>query len=96
MKTNLERQINTVEDAEAFLSELHENGESFHPEDSAFDISWSLPADQVPSADECRKLNELMAAVFDLEDGVFDACEYLLSLDADENERMKQARPEEF
>lgn len=38
MKTNLPAAITTIDEAKAFLTELHANGESYHPEDDAHDV----------------------------------------------------------
>jgi hypothetical protein len=72
MKTNLERSICTVQDAEAFLRELHVNGELYHPEDSAHDVEWS---GQEPTDGEKDRLNVLMQEVFNLEQS-FDPCTF--------------------
>lgn len=77
MKTQLPSDINTIADAEKFLSELAKNGESFHPEDDANDIIWS---GESPSKSECDHLNKLMDDIYQLED--FDPCGYLLEIAA--------------
>jgi hypothetical protein len=85
MKTNLPDSINTIDEAKTFLTDLFNNGESFHPEDDAFDINW--PKGEQPTDEECSKLNNLMADIYNLEgnhspyDMVFDPCEFLLMLD---------------
>lgn len=90
MKTNLPESITTIEEAEAFLSELHENGESFNPDDAAQDVAW--PIGKHPNRYELTKLNILMNEVLNV-DG-FDAYDYLLELE-NENERINNlARPE--
>jgi hypothetical protein len=92
MKTNLDRTITTQDEAEDFLNELFENGESFHPEDSAHEIVWaSCPT---PTHNEMIKLNNLMNATFHF-DG-FDPCEYLEELREEEDRRMKLARPSDY
>lgn len=95
MKTNLDRTITTQDEAEAFLSELFENGESFHPEDAAQDIIWALPKEQQPTRNECVMLNNLMNECFHVSDE-FDPCEYLNDLREEEERRMKLARPDQF
>lgn len=75
MKTQLPLEIKTIKGAEQFLTDLYNNGESFHPEDDAHEIIWSGKA---PTESECNQLNELMDAIYQLED--FDPCEHLLKL----------------
>lgn len=81
MRTKLPLSINTVEEAKAFLHELHSNGEAYHPEDDAHDIVWgSCPE---ATEEECDRLNKLMRDIYDnidfYETG-FDPCGYLLDL----------------
>jgi hypothetical protein len=106
MKTILPEKISTIKEAKDFLTELHKNGESFHPEDDAND----LVGDPF-TKEEGDKLNQLMADIYNLpgNDGFHDGrilfcpCEHLLSLDhdymrnfgADENEYFKDAAREE-
>ncbi len=85
MKTNLPNGIGTIDQAKAFLTELHRNGESFHPEDDATDILWTCDE---PTLAEQESLNALMHDIYHLpgNDGshvnmVFDPCEFLLELD---------------
>ena len=84
MKTNLPYSINTIEEAKAFLFDLHQNGESYHPEDDAFDI---INAEQLPlfTIEEAEQLNNLFGEIANLSRGdhetLFDASEYLMSLD---------------
>lgn len=75
MKTILPEKIKTVQEAESFLSELYKNGESYHPEDDAFDVAWIL---ENPTAEECDQLNSLMDQIYKLEN--FDPCGFILSL----------------
>jgi len=83
MKTNLPNRITTVEEAKAFLTELHKNDESFHPEDNAHDIEWETSN---PTSEERDKLNALMSDIYELEGNedsqnmIFDPCEFLLNL----------------
>jgi viroplasmin and RNaseH domain-containing protein len=77
MKTPLPESINSIEEAKSFLSELHANGESFHPDDDAEDIiliETGLPAF---TKEEAEQLNSLMDDIFWLN---FDAFEYYLSI----------------
>lgn len=62
--------INSKESAKLFLSILHENGESYHPEDDAFDIDFGK---RVSNSDR-QQLNALMAQV----NKFIDPCEFLL------------------
>lgn len=78
MKTKLPHNIETVEEAKAFLAELHANGESYHPEDNTFSVNWHMPPDQQPNPRECEQLNHLMKKVRHIYD--FDPCGYLLML----------------
>ena len=79
MKTILPAAITTVEEAKAFLTELHKNGEAFHPEDDARHLSGNLFTEE-----EGGKLNKLMDNIYNLpgNDGrhdklAFCPCEYL-------------------
>ena len=78
MKTNLPAEIKSVAQAETFLTELHKNGEAFHPEDSALDIIWDTC--EAPTRSECVQLNSLMSDIYELE-ADFCPCEFLLNLD---------------
>jgi hypothetical protein len=71
MKTILPSAISTKTEAETFLTDLHNNNESFHPEDDATDI-------EIFSENEGNKLNELMNQIYLIDD--FDPCEFLLNL----------------
>lgn len=81
MKTTLPTRIETKEQAIAFLTELHRNGEAFHPEDDATECGFSQ--------EDGTKLNELMEQIYDLDgnngnhkDPKFDPCEVLNILNA--------------
>ena len=85
MKTNIPSQITTVEEAKVFLTDLHKNGETFHPEDDAHDIIW----EEVEVSDEEKDaLNNAMIDIYNLpgNDGKhdnsieFDPCGFLLGL----------------
>lgn len=82
MKTQLPEEITTIEAAETFLTDLHNNGEAFHPEDDAHEIIWHL--ETPPTAAECDQLNKLMEDIFKL-DG-FDPFEILMKLSGHEME----------
>lgn len=84
MKTQLPQSISTIDEAKAFLTDLHNNLESFHPEDDALNIEWDqCPA---PSREECLLLNKLMQDIYALpgNDGrhnsplAFDPCQFLI------------------
>lgn len=92
MKTNLNRTISTQEEAEAFLSELHENNEVFNPDDNAHEVLWETCK---PTDEDKDALNRLMAEVWAVTNETFDPHEYLLDLDEDEDRRMDLARPNE-
>jgi len=101
MKTKLPEAIKTIEEAENFLSALHENGESFHPEDDAHDIIWnSIPEEHKPTKAECDQLNKLMTDIYEIDGNDvntgFDPCGYLLDLIGEEERRDKLARPSEY
>lgn len=82
MKTNLPESINSIEEAKDFLRNLYINGESFHPEDDAHNISWG--ACEEPTPEECDKLNNLMSDIYEVAKGTdFDPCGYILELDPD-------------
>ena len=73
MRTNLNRQILSIEDAKSYLRELATNGEAYHPDDSADSIEWH---ENAPDANECIKMDGLMDACRDF----LDPCEELLAL----------------
>lgn len=74
MQTNLNRFITSKEDAKAYLSELHSNGEAYHSDDSADSVVWS---GNDPDANECVKTDALMDACRDF----LDPCEELNALE---------------
>lgn len=84
MKTILPAGIGTVEQAKALLTDLHANGEAFHPEDDATDL-----VTDVFTQEEGESLNALMLDIYNLpgNDGrhvgilAFDPCEFLIELD---------------
>lgn len=77
MKTKLPEAITTVEEAKAFITDLFNNGEGYHPEDDAFDVIWTSSN---PTIVEKMQLNKLMADIYDLPGNedyrnmVFDPC----------------------
>lgn len=90
MKTKLPDAITSIEEAKAFLTDLYNNGESYHPEDNAHDVDWNVPHNvTVPDFAECEHLNKLMDDIYKLpgndniESMAFDPCEFLLHLDPD-------------
>lgn len=75
MLTKLPQSITTIDEARKLLTDLYNNGESFHPEDDANDIVGDLF-----TKEEGDKLNDLMGQIYDLP-GDFDPCEFYLILD---------------
>lgn len=65
MKTELPKELKTIEEATKFLHDLTDNGEAYHPEDSAHNIIWNL--EEEPTEEECDHLNKLMDDIYDLE-----------------------------
>lgn len=87
MKTILPAKISTIEEAQKLLSDLHKNGESYHPEDAAADII-NAKGKELFTKEEADKLDSLMGDIYNLEgndgrhiDLAFDPCKYLLQLD---------------
>lgn len=84
-KTSFPLAITTVEEAKTFLTDLYNNGESFHCEDDAKDIAWNFKA----TIAQCNHLNKLMEDIYNLpgNDGKHDnsiafcPCGFLLNLD---------------
>lgn len=93
MKTIVPNKITTIDAAKLFLSNLHRNNESFHPEDDASEIGFQKNGQSVNSftKEESKKLNNLMNHIYSLpgnnspNDLVFDLCEFILTLDAEKN-----------
>jgi hypothetical protein len=75
MKTILPQAITTVQEAEAFLQDLIDNNEVYHPEDDAHDIIWNDCT--ASSSEECDQLNKLMDDIYNLE-GDYDPCAYIM------------------
>lgn len=80
MKTVIPERINSVTEAMNFMKELYDNGESFHPEDSAFDIIKHGSQDRLFTDEEAEKIDERMLDISALLEH-FDPCSYLLRLD---------------
>lgn len=94
MKTALPAAIATIEEAKAFLTNLHNNGESYHPEDCAHEVGvYQANTNnfiRTFSPSEADKLNELFEQIYNLEGNnsnhknpIFDPCEFILSIDLD-------------
>ena len=92
MKTILPKRIHTKEQAISFLTELHKNGEHYHPEDNAHMICWNLATKERPYENPTRyerdQLNQLMEDIYNLDGNkgmgvniAFDPCELLNNLD---------------
>jgi hypothetical protein len=85
MKTIIPETISSIEEAEKFLTDLHNNGETYHPEDDAHMIDWETVE---VSDQEKDALNNAMIDIYNLpgNDGrhdssiIFDPCGFLLSL----------------
>lgn len=71
MNTNLPSQITSIQEAKAFLSGLHSNGESYHPEDSALSNNWGCeePLDEYKDTaiTLLQTLSDAAGAEFDAE-----------------------------
>ena len=87
MQTKLPAKISTIKEAKAFLWELNNNKESYHPEDSAKDII-DANGKELFTEMEAEKLDALMIDIYNLKgnDGrhinlAFDPCEFLLDLE---------------
>lgn len=85
MKTILPQSINTVEEAKAFLTDLHNNGEAYHPEDNAASVGH-LKGHKLTKG-ECWQLDKLMGEIYGLQGANikmdFDPCEFLLQLNGE-------------
>lgn len=75
MKTVLPKMITTAAQAVKFLTDLHINGEAFHPEDDANQVVWG---NDPPTPEERERLNDLMGQIYAL--GSVDPCAVLLEL----------------
>lgn len=88
MKTDIPNEIQTIEQAKAYLKSLYDNGEDYHPEDDAFGICWSM--EEHPTEEEMKRMNKVMEDIYDL--GNFDPCGYLLDLDNVPNIQKSQGK----
>lgn len=86
MKTKLPNNIKTIDQAKTFLQELVENGESYHPEDSALMI---IGPGFHATTQEREQLDNLMRDIYTLP-GKFDPCEYIMSIDPAYMEHISQ------
>lgn len=93
MKTTLPPDIMTIIEAKKFLTELYNNGESFHPQDDATLIDWDC---EPPTKEEADQLNILMYDIYQIGVSLFDPCEYLLLLDPEYRVNLKNADPEGY
>lgn len=78
MKTNLFQPITNVTEAKAYLTELFNNDESFHPEDDATDIIWE--GDIAPTEEEINLLNSNHEKIYEFESAEFCPCGFLCEL----------------
>lgn len=84
LKTRLPEAIKTQEQAEAFLKELSDNKEVFHPEDDATDIEFD---GIVVTQRQRLQLNKLMNDIYNIDGNngdhanpKFDPCEFIIKL----------------
>lgn len=75
MKTALPNQISTLEQAKSYLKNLYENGDSYHPEDSAADCFENI------DAETAKRMDDLMDQVYSFASEEFDPCMFILELD---------------
>lgn len=90
LKIKLPDTIQSADQARQFLDLLYDNRLSYHPEDSAHNVQWSLPASELPTHEECEQLDRLMADIYMMEGNngdhanpKFCPCGYLLMKDED-------------
>jgi len=98
MKTILPASITTIDQAKQLLTNLHTNGEAFHPEDDATGIVWTDC--KSPTPQECVQLNKLIKDIYDLPENKgtypklsFDPCIFLLSLSGDNEKATGKMKP---
>lgn len=83
LKTVLPEAITTIAEAQKLLTDLYNNGESYHPEDRAADCLES----QGITSEHATQLDKLMDDIYKLPGNdshinmAFDPCEYLLNID---------------
>lgn len=80
--TELPDKIENRKQAERYLASLYNNGESYHPDDSSFDICWGLVC---PTKKQMRRMDKLMDQIRDIKG--FDPCVFLLELNGHEIEK---------
>jgi len=90
LKTKLPDTIRTIEQAKSYLTELHKNGESYHPDESAFEIVWQFEGD--PPRHQLLSLDRLMDQIHKIEG--FNACDFLNSLIEQEEKKLNQEEEE--
>lgn len=78
MKTNINIVIATIEEAKKFLTELYENKEAYHPEDSALNIVKPGSNEPFFTKKEAKKLDALMDVMFSMPD--FNPCDVIYEL----------------
>lgn len=85
MKTIIPANINTLDEAKSFLTNLHINGEAYHPEDSAETVENN--DGRLFTDEESVKLNILMDQIYNLDGNngdhrnpKFDPCCFILDL----------------
>lgn len=90
MKTNLQRNITTVQDVQSFIEDLHNNGEAFHFDDDPATIFWApndfvagQPADYTRLNDCVGQMFKVCGPVVDGEYEVFDPFMYAIALQDD-------------
>lgn len=88
LKIQLPETIQSAEQARQFLDLLCTNNLTYHPEDSAHDVDWHLPTEELPTHEECEQLDKLMADIYNMEGNngnhatpKFCPCEYILMKD---------------
>jgi len=83
----LPKEIKTWEEGKVYLKLLVDNNYSYHPEDDATDIQWSLPEEKIPTQEEMKQMNVLMRQIYALPEFKdypnidYCPCGYLLDLD---------------
>lgn len=101
MKTVLPQAIGTIEEAKAYLTELYNNREAYHPEDSASDC---LGRNGKATPEECTQLDKLMEDIYNLpgnddkphDEIAFCPCEFILNLDPDYRSAQGELRAAEM
>lgn len=78
MLTPIPDQIKTVEEAKAFIKDLYDNCEDFHPDNRAEDIIVIATGARMFTNEEATRINARFEEIGDLNG--FDPCRYLLCL----------------